>query len=73
MQGLLWQLRGRVPETYVTRRGHPFLEKNPKVGTIRRRRLGERPTGEPDFRLEDQEGVLWKKIRDEHDKPPSAD
>jgi len=57
----------------VSRRRHPFLEKNPKIGRVNRRRDGDRPTGEPVFKLEDQEGVLWKKARqkgEESDQPP---
>ena len=60
----------------MARRRHPFLEKNAKVGRVSRRRDGVRPSGEPMFNHEEQEGVLWKKARktykDDTDDSPNA-
>ena len=60
----------------MARRRHPFLEKNAKVGRVSRRRDGVRPSGEPMFNLEEQEGVLWKNARknskDDKDDAPNG-
>jgi hypothetical protein len=55
----------------VSRRRHPFLNKGPAIGKISRRKDGERPEGEPVFNFEDEDGLLWKKLRDKQDKPPA--